>query len=128
MQFSTITSHTVSRIGLGLAALGRPGYITLGHEKDLPPGKSKADMENHCHMMLDKAYSLGIRYFDTARGYGMGEQFLASWSTVSNKEVVIGSKWGYHYTANWLTQTESHEVKDLSVAHFKKQLEESKTE
>ena len=26
----------VSRIGLGLAALGRPAYITSGREQDLP--------------------------------------------------------------------------------------------
>ena len=29
-----------SRIGLGLAAVGRPGYITLGREADLPAGRT----------------------------------------------------------------------------------------
>jgi aryl-alcohol dehydrogenase-like predicted oxidoreductase len=29
------TGLAVSPIGLGLAALGRPGYITLGHGSDL---------------------------------------------------------------------------------------------
>ena len=127
MQFSSISSHKVSRIGLGLAALGRPGYITLGHHHDLPQGKSKADMEAHCHEMLQKAYSSGIRYFDTARGYGLGEQFLATWSSDNKDDLIIGSKWGYRYTADWRTDAESHEVKDLSLAHFEKQLVESKS-
>ena len=29
------TNVTVSRLGLGMAALGRPGYINLGHGEDL---------------------------------------------------------------------------------------------
>jgi aryl-alcohol dehydrogenase-like predicted oxidoreductase len=29
------TGLMVSRIGLGLAALGRPGYLTLGHNADI---------------------------------------------------------------------------------------------
>jgi aryl-alcohol dehydrogenase-like predicted oxidoreductase len=37
------TGLTVSRLGLGLAALGRPGYINLGRAAEtfagLPPGE-----------------------------------------------------------------------------------------
>ena len=30
----------VTRLGLGLAAIGRPGYITLGRARDLPGTRS----------------------------------------------------------------------------------------
>ena len=30
-----------NKIGLGLASLGRPGYINIGHDKDLGDDKSK---------------------------------------------------------------------------------------
>ena len=36
----------VSRIGLGMAALGRPGYINLGHGKELGDEVGEAAMEN----------------------------------------------------------------------------------
>ena len=43
--------------GLGLAALGRPGYINLGHKHDLEGRKKEAQLEGHTHEMLDKARS-----------------------------------------------------------------------
>ena len=36
---------TVTRIGLGLTALGRPGYINLGHADDLGRDREVAAME-----------------------------------------------------------------------------------
>jgi aryl-alcohol dehydrogenase-like predicted oxidoreductase len=54
----------VSRIGLGLAALGRPAYINLGRQRDLGAYRSVAELERRCHEMLDAAYAAGIRYFD----------------------------------------------------------------
>ena len=68
----------VPRLGLGMAALGRPGYINLGHDADLPE-KDVDAMEAHAHTVLDEAYALGIRYFDCARSYGLSEKFVASW-------------------------------------------------
>jgi aryl-alcohol dehydrogenase-like predicted oxidoreductase len=35
MRSLGVTGLSVSRIGLGLAALGRPGYINLGHASDI---------------------------------------------------------------------------------------------
>ena len=32
----------VTRLGVGLAAVGRPGYITLGRDRDLPADRSPA--------------------------------------------------------------------------------------
>src|SRR5213596_2137827 len=69
----------VTAIGLGLAALGRPGYLTLGHGQDLGADRSVDAMERHAHAVLEFAYDAGVRYFDAARSYGRAEAFLASW-------------------------------------------------
>lgn len=124
------TSLMVSPIGLGLAALGRPGYINLGHEQDLPAQRSVAAMEQHAHAVLDAAWAGGIRYFDVARSYGRAEVFLASWlhnRGRSPDQVVVGSKWGYTYTANWQVHAQQHEVKEHSLAVIKRQWPESQT-
>ena len=88
----------VSRIGLGLAALGRPAYITGGREKDLPD-RSVAALRARTFAMLDAAYAAGVRYVDAARSYGRAEEFLAGWLAERGyRDVVVGSKWGYRYT------------------------------
>jgi hypothetical protein len=53
------TPLVVSRLGLGLAALGRPPYITLGRERDFGVDRSVANLERRCHEMLDAAYAAG---------------------------------------------------------------------
>jgi aryl-alcohol dehydrogenase-like predicted oxidoreductase len=68
----------VSRIGLGLAALARPAYITGGRAGDLPD-RSVAGLRARTFAMLDAAYESGIRYFDAARSYGRAEEFLGGW-------------------------------------------------
>src|SRR5437764_1170164 len=67
------TGLQVSRIGLGLAALGRPGYINLGHAADLRSDFGVAAMEARAHAVLDGGAIFGIRYFDAARSYGQAE-------------------------------------------------------
>jgi aryl-alcohol dehydrogenase-like predicted oxidoreductase len=122
------TDLIVSRIGLGLAALGRPGYITLHHDQDLDRCYEPDAMEAHAHQVLDAAYDSGIRYVDVARSYGRGESFLASWLArreFSRGPIVVGSKWGYTYTAEWHVRAEHHEVKDHSLAALQRQLGES---
>jgi aryl-alcohol dehydrogenase-like predicted oxidoreductase len=122
------TSLTVTPIGLGLAALGRPGYINLGHNADLGTDKSISAMEAHAHSVLDAAWDAGIRYFDAARSYGRAEQFLASWLRargIPPGAVTVGSKWGYTYTANWQVEAEQHEVKEHSLAVLQRQRAES---
>jgi aryl-alcohol dehydrogenase-like predicted oxidoreductase len=119
----------VSPLGLGLAALGRPGYITLGHGEDLGGDRSVEALERQAHAVLDAAYGAGIRYLDAARSYGRAEAFLASWLTsrgLRPEDVVVGSKWGYAYTADWRVDAERHEVKDHSLPHLRKQWEESR--
>jgi aryl-alcohol dehydrogenase-like predicted oxidoreductase len=122
------TGLPVSPIGLGLAALGRPGYINLGHAADVGDTTVEA-MEAHAHQVLDAAYEGGVRYFDAARSYGRGEAFLASWLErrgLRAADVTVGSKWGYTYTANWRVDVAEHEVKDLSVATLRRQLRETR--
>ena len=126
-------SHlAVTPMGLGLAALGRPGYINLGHRDDLNFNYDVIAMEAKAHSVLDSAWDAGIRYFDTARSYGKAEEFLHSWlaqRSIKNKEVTIGSKWGYTYTADWqvdLPAGQKHEVKDHSLAVLQRQLLESR--
>ena len=130
-NFETTLGNTglpVTRIGLGLAALGRPGYITLGHAEDLLGHTDVESMERGAHDVLDAAYAGGVRYFDAARSYGLAEAFLASWLSERGfgpDDVTVGSKWGYTYTANWRVDAEVNEVKDLSAATLERQLTES---
>jgi aryl-alcohol dehydrogenase-like predicted oxidoreductase len=115
-------------LGLGLAALGRPGYVTLNHASDLGGRYDPSIMESHAHAVLDAAFDAGISYIDAARSYGRAEDFLASWlrkRAIEPGEVSVASKWGYTYTAGWSTSATQHEVKDHSRAAFKRQLAES---
>src|SRR5919106_5633707 len=119
----------VSPIGLGLAALGRPGYLNLGHGDDLGGDKSVATLRAHAHAVLDSAYEEGVRYFDAARSYGRAEEFLASWLQERGLEpgtVTVGSKWGYTYTADWQVDADPPEGKDLSAATLRRQLGETR--
>ena len=116
-------------LGLGLAAVGRPGYINLGRDADLGPDRSVAALEQRAHDVLDAAYGAGVRYFDAARSYGRAEEFLASWlraRQIAPGAVTVGSKWGYIYTAGWKVDAQPPEVKDHSVENFRRQAGETR--
>ena len=118
----------LTRFGLGLAALGRPAYINVGHGEDLPEGRSVEAVEVHAHRMLDAAFAAGVRYFDAARSYGYAERFLRAWIDsrgISPAEIVVGSKWGYRYTGDWQLDGRVQEVKDHGAAMLRSQLAES---
>jgi aryl-alcohol dehydrogenase-like predicted oxidoreductase len=124
------TDLIVSRIGLGLAALGRPAYINLGRQRDLGPHRSVAELERRCHDMLDAAYAAGVRYVDAARSYGLAEDFLGTWLKTRNPprdSITVGSKWGYSYTGSWQLDAPVHEVKDLSIGTLRRQIVESRS-
>lgn len=117
----------MARLGLGTAALGRPGYLNLGHGAELGEDRSVEALRARTHEVLDFAYEAGIRDFDTARSYGRGEAFLGEWLRSRNPEgVTISSKWGYVYTANWEVAADPPEVKHHDVDTFKRQLEETR--
>jgi aryl-alcohol dehydrogenase-like predicted oxidoreductase len=112
-----------------MAALGRPGYINLGHAQDLARDYDVQAMEQRAYEVLDAAWDGGIRYFDAARSYGLGEKFLGSWlrsRAISTESVTVGSKWGYTYTANWNIEAQAHEVKEHSLATLERQWPESR--
>lgn len=124
------TGLVVSRLGLGLAALGRPAYITLGRERDFGTDRGVAHLERRCHEMLDAACAAGIRYVDAARSYGLAETFLASWlnaRSLPDTAITVGSKWGYSYVGAWRLDADVHEVKDLSAATLQRQLHQSRS-
>lgn len=118
-----------SRIGIGLAALGRPAYITLGRDRDLPGDRDPEAMYARTAAVLDAARAAGIRYVDVARSYGRAEEFLARWlreRAVPPTALIIGSKWGYAYTAGWRLDAAVHEEKALTRDRFRAQLAESR--
>ncbi|KES06971.1 aldo/keto reductase [Streptomyces toyocaensis] len=125
-RLATATTPTC-HIGLGLAAIGRPGYINLGRDHDLGEDRSVEALRGRTHELLDAAYAQGVRYFDAARSYGRSEEFLADWLNGHPEadDVVVGSKWGYTYAAGWSTDAERHEVKDHSLAAYERQRAES---
>ena len=129
-RFGTTSVH-VTPIGLGLAALGRPGYINLDHAVDLNQNYSIDAMQEHANSVLDQAYQLGVRYFDAARSYGLAERFLGSWLDsrgILPQNVTVGSKWGYTYTADWQVEAEKHEVKEHTREVLRRQWVESLNE
>lgn len=117
-------------LGLGLAAVGRPAYITVGRDGDLgdPGGRTIDAMRARSHELLDAAWQLGIRYVDAARSYGHAEEFLGAWLRLHPDraaELTIGSKWGYAYVGDWRMDAVVHERKEHSVEMFRRQLPET---
>jgi aryl-alcohol dehydrogenase-like predicted oxidoreductase len=130
MQYRSLgtTGLTVSVVGLGLAALGRPGYINVGHGDDLAERTDPSALEAHTHGVLDAADGAGITYFDAARSYGRAEEFLAKWLDARRRqpgEIIVGSKWGYVYTADWKPDAKVHEVKIHTRENLDRQYAES---
>ena len=119
--------HDRRRLGIGLAALGRPAYITAGRGGDLRGGRAVADLRDRTFAVLDAAHAAGVRYVDAARSYGRAEEFLAAWLAAHPEvdDVEIGSKWGYRYVGDWRMDADTHEVKDHSAAAFRAQWAET---
>jgi len=112
-------------LGLGTAALGRPQYINIRTDKNVNP-HLEAFKQNSFNV-LEHAYQLGIRYFDTAPGYGLAEDLLLEWLQTKNDPTIqIATKWGYTYVANFDANAKVHEVKEHSLEKLKEQWEVSK--
>ena len=113
------------KLGLGTAALGRPQYINI-RTKNI----QKTDLDafrKHSFSVLEEAYALGVRYFDTAPGYGLAEALVLEWSQTKNDPTIeIATKWGYTYTANFDKNAIIHEVKEHSLAKLNAQWDFSK--
>lgn len=116
----------MSIIGLGTAAIGRPQYINIRADNSKPHA-SLERFRLHGLDLLEQAYQLGVRYFDTAPGYGMAEQLLSDWlKTHPDKQPEIATKWGYRYTANFNPRARVHEVKEHSLDMLNQQWAQSK--
>ena len=118
-----------ARLGLGLAALGRPAYITAGRAAELGSDRSVEAMRTRTHAVLDAAYATGVRYIDAARSYGLAESFLAAWLAdrrLRPADIAVGSKWGYTYVGDWRIDADPQEVQDLSLETLHRQLAESR--
>lgn len=99
--------------------------MNLQHKSDFSSIDPKA-MEAQAHAVMGAAFEGGVRHFDAARSYGRAEEFLASWLASRRPAgVIVSSKWGYRYTANWRSDAEVHEVKDHSLKHLESQWRES---
>ncbi len=100
--------------GLGTAALGRPHYINIRKEKAGP-----FQLENFKALgkqVFEAAYRKGIRYYDTAPGYGLAEALLLDWVKEKNDpNLEVATKWGYVYTANFDPKATVHEIKEHSL-------------
>ena len=112
-------------LGLGTAALGRPQYINIRLKTS-----GNEDLETfrkHSFSVLEAAYQEGVRYFDTAPGYGLAEALVLEWlQTKKDASIEIATKWGYTYTANFDKNAMVHEVKEHSVAKLNAQWNFSK--
>src|SRR3954451_3410600 len=116
-----------ARLGLGLAALGSPGYLNVGHGAELGADRSAGALRASSHEVLDFAYASGIRDFDAARSYGRAEEFLGEWLRDRRPEgVTISSKWGYVYTAEWQVDADPPEIKHHDADTFWRQYEETR--
>lgn len=113
------------RLGLGTAALGRPQYINV-RQKNSDISNLEA-FRKHSFSVLEEAYQLGTRYFDTAPGYGLAEELLLEWlQTKDDKTIEVATKWGYTYTANFDINATVHEVKEHSLSKLHEQWNFSK--
>ena len=112
-------------LGLGMAAIGRPHYINI---RTNTAAKSDVnELKANGFKVLDAAYNLGVRYFDTAPGYGLAEDLLIDWlANKKDKTIQVGTKWGYTYTANFDKNASVHEVKEHSISKLKEQWQVSK--
>lgn len=113
-------------IGLGTAAIGRPMYINIRHEKprvDL----SLAEFRENGLRILDDAYDKGVRFFDASPGYGLAESLLIEWLRQKNDpDIVVSTKWGLSYVADFHIDATVHEIKEHSLEKLNQQWEFSK--
>ena len=118
-----IPTTPIPRIGLGMAALGRPGYINLNRDSIFGDTRSLDKMQSQANLVLDNLFDNAeeLPWVDCARSYGLSEKFLGEYlekNNVKPDNVYVSSKWGYTYVADWkvsLEEGEPHEVKDHSV-------------
>jgi aryl-alcohol dehydrogenase-like predicted oxidoreductase len=90
---------SLPRLGLGMAALGRPGYINLNREAILGNDRPVELMQQQANVVMDKLFELCDHpWLDCARSYGLSEKFVGEYLRAKNipaDQVYVSSKWGY---------------------------------
>jgi len=118
---------STNQIGLGTAAIGRPKYINI-KQTDMEVSFSVDKFREKGNQVLDEAYNRGIRFFDTSPGYGLAEELLANWLQKKNDpNIIVSTKWGYTYVANFDPNAKVHEVKEHSLEKLNQQWTFSQT-
>lgn len=114
------------KIGLGTAAIGRPVYINIRHDKprlDL----SLPEFRQNGIKILNDAYDKGVRFFDASPGYGLVESLLIEWLQQKNDpDIVVATKWGLSYVADFDINAPVHEIKEHSLEKLNAQWAYSK--
>jgi aryl-alcohol dehydrogenase-like predicted oxidoreductase len=127
-------NQSLPKLGLGMAALGRPGYINLDRDGIFGTDSRSIDkMQKQADLVLDSLFanSKGRPWIDCARSYGLSEKFVGEYlrkKRIKPGDVYVSSKWGYTYVADWNVKLEGgapHEVKDHSVENFLKQVKKT---
>ncbi|MER5466758.1 aldo/keto reductase [Streptomyces sp. NPDC002668] len=123
-----LAAAPIARLGLSLAAVGHPGGINLDRDTAPPVVRSTGRLRARTRRLLNAAYDRGVRYIDTARSYGLAEEFLADWlrSRPDARDVVIGSTRGFASTAGWSTHTALHEAPDHGTCAYDRQLAQTR--
>ncbi len=145
MTVTKMASTPLPRMGLGMAALGRPGYITLDRATIFGSDNLRTveKMQTQANLVMDclfKEYSSSTSslstddsrpWLDCARSYGLSEKFVGEYlrsHKVDPNSVYVSSKWGYTYVADFKVELPlgaKHEVKDHSTENFLKQIKET---
>ena len=106
-------------LSLGLAALGRPGYLNLGHGEDFDD-RSVHGLERRAHEVLDAAYERGgapLRRGPLLRP-GRGVPRLVARARVARARVRHGQlEVGLHLHGGLADRCDPPEVKDLTGRH-----------
>lgn len=94
---------SLPRLGLGMAALGRPGYINLNRSAILGTERDVDIMQKQANAVMDTLFSLSpsVPWLDCARSYGLSEKLVGEYlknNNIKPSDVYVSSKWGYSKT------------------------------
>lgn len=107
-----------TQLGLGLIAIGR----AWGHDMAAPPPESEA------RALLETAFELGVKVYDTAPAYGASERllgaFLRTLTEDQRRTIFVATKFGEHWNEDGTTRVDhSYDALmrslDRSVEHLR---------
>jgi aryl-alcohol dehydrogenase-like predicted oxidoreductase len=106
------------QLGLGLVSIGR----AWGHAMAPPPPEAEA------RALLEAAFEMGVKVYDTAPAYGTSERilgaFLRTLSEDQRRTIFVATKFGEHWTGDGTTRVDhSYDALmrslDRSVEHLR---------